>query len=1106
MIDTGIRFSRSAARVCIVIGMTAVFGGIPMVSAGNLLQNGGFEWDEDGDGVADGWYLSIHADAGGYADLQPGSSPGAGQCQHLVHENASREWVRTSIDNIHAVPDTSYRISGRVRATGSWSILLYEFPTGNSAPYTTHTAGHGTACDWTTVSKVIHTLPTASSFKVSLVTAGAGEAWFDDLFLENLSVPRTVSVPILEKSPEIDGDLSDDAWEKAIALQPFFMLGGNGETASVTCEVKVGMAEGNLFLAWRNAEPEMGKVKISEPPSWSDDTVEIFLAPDPQAQPDGYVQFGVTPAGGRLSSVKAGQGARRFYTDWFSQETTVPPQGLAPALDNLAWQVGVQRGENGWTAEAVIPLTAICGGRLPPVCGFQLARSRKIGGTEENSCWSLTEGTTFHRPARFGQLFPAAPTSPDPAFLPEEPFELPPLPPLVPAPREFRSRRGGLKWPGPILTVDGISGEDGHLAKVLEYTLSPLGIDIRPAGPRDRGKAITLRLEVVPPADFLHRRKLQDWQRVEAYELDTVRFPCTIRGETVRGIICGIQTFRQLLVPAPDGFRIHRAEIRDWPGMQWRGWHLIGPQTGSAVNEAMRVIDTLAGLKLNWLAVQIDNRLQYDFDPELGCSGAPTKAQLAALVARGETYGIEMIPMTQCLSHFTCFLRNPKYRALAEIPEPPDNSRHKYWNYCPRNPACHEFINTIIGEQLECFPNARYFHVGLDEITFEPIGVCPRCQGASGGLLLAEEIQRLHDFLLARGLRMCMWGDQLLEEHNGGPPQRTAEALPAVPRDVVIFDWHYSPQESFPSLAFFKSKGFDVMACGWYEPLNISRFSETACRENALGYGGTTWYGIDRIRAETRLIDAMPLAAELTWHAAEITPARVTYRPGEVFQALYDPVLPRAERVLPLDLSTYANRSLTDTELGFGCFGLGPEYDFRDLPTGTVRLADVPFRIPSPSPHQCLVLADAGGELGGPEAAMNIAVGTNLRELAFLHTCSRPKRFSRHIYDRSHINPGIVMRYDVHYADGITRSIPIRWNLHISDWNSQLGSAYGRTAWQTTTSGGALARLEAYRWINPRPEVAVRAIDIISGMDTVNPMVVAITAIVGPGREPMPEP
>jgi murein DD-endopeptidase MepM/ murein hydrolase activator NlpD len=69
------------------------------------------ETDEDGNGVADGWSLNIHQGAEGAAGLVPRIEGHEARCQHVVHTNASSEWVRVSQEPIPAVPGHLYALS-----------------------------------------------------------------------------------------------------------------------------------------------------------------------------------------------------------------------------------------------------------------------------------------------------------------------------------------------------------------------------------------------------------------------------------------------------------------------------------------------------------------------------------------------------------------------------------------------------------------------------------------------------------------------------------------------------------------------------------------------------------------------------------------------------------------------------------------------------------------------------------------------------------------------------------------------------------------------------------------------------------------------------------
>lgn len=1062
-----------------ILALAAWLGAMAVPGA-DLLRNGSFE-KADAKGMPVAWQGEIRAGVEGRFELSPEARHGR-TALRIVHANESREWIRASQEPIRVRPETRCRLTGWVRATGPWQVLLYEFiPAGT---YTSQALASGQAGDWQRLDRVVGLGRNTERLKLSLIVPGQGEAWFDGLALTDLDQPPRLRVPHLASAPTLDGDLSDAAWQGAAEVDGFLVLGGQGESPTADTRVRMGVAEGQLWVAWDCAEPRLADTRTAEPPSWNDDTVELFLCEPGQ---EAVHHLGVTPAGGRLGEVHEPEAGIALNADWFSNRVTSDQ----PAIPELpAYACAARRSTDRWTAEMALDLRGRGAAGAGRPWRLQLARSRKVPGAEENSTWGLTPGDRFNVPDRFGVV--ALAPSPDAAggtVVPAPAFVPPRVARIVPAPRQLRwleSEPLALRGPLSLATSGAAAGPAATLlARVLTEEL-----ELPTAAADAAGGSIALRIEPLElPAE------LAAWQRAEAYAVEVDGKSVTIRAEGSRGALYGVQTLRQLATVHAGVLHLPQARILDWPEMRWRGWHLIGPETSAAVPEARRLIDRLAALKLNWIALQIDNRLRYERDPRLAKGpDAPTKAELRDLVTYAQSLGLEVIPMTQCWSHFSYFLTKDAFRPLAEVQNPSEKAQWRFWNYCPRHPDTHALVFGMIEEQLECFPGATLFHVGLDEITFEPIGQCERCRGTSGGVLLAEEIGRLHEFLKGKGLRMAMWGDQLLVEHNGKFFQ-TAEALPQVPRDVIIFDWHYNAGTAFPSVAFFKDKGFEVVASGWYEPLNVSGFSAEAHRQGVLGYGGTTWYGIDRIREEVRLMTGIVLTGEATWSRQPLDLAALPYRPAEVFQDLWERQ-PAAAGFIPIGLSGFANRRLTDAPERPGWMGLGPKHDLASLPTGRQWFQGTPFDILAGPGPQCLMLAaakDTDGTL--PEDAWQIPVGVRAEALVFLQTGSRPERFARHIYDRAKVNPGPIGAYVVHYADGETEEIRLQWNVTLADWNSQLGSAFGRSAWSGATAGGALARVEALTWRNPFPEKPIAALDVVSGRSTVRPVLLAVTAV-----------
>ena len=73
--------------------------------------------------------------------------------------------------------------------------------------------------------------------------------------------------------------------------------------------------------------------------------------------------------------------------------------------------------------------------------------------------------------------------------------------------------------------------------------------------------------------------------------------------------------------------------------------------------------------------------------------------------------------------------------------------------------------------------------------------------------------------------------------------------------------------------------------------------------------------------------------------------------------------------------------------------------------------------------------------------------------------------------------------------------VPLKWGIAVSDWNTQFGGARAPIAWRRRANDGTMISLVTYTWWNPKPELAVRAIDFVSDHDKVQPVLLGVTAI-----------
>jgi hypothetical protein len=566
----------------------------------------------------------------------------------------------------------------------------------------------------------------------------------------------------------------------------------------------------------------------------------------------------------------------------------------------------------------------------------------------------------------------------------------------------------------------------------------------------------------------------------------------SILGADPLGVRNGLMTLAQLLRPTAEGYEVPKVRIRDWPDCPVRAWHASSPQANEG--EAYRNwIATLCRLKYNAVMLEVDEALQYETHPEIASSRAPTKAQLSEWVAYAKSLGFEVIPQVAVFGHFGWVLDRPEWADLAEDPEP--DRQYGRWVANVRDPRYYPLVFDLFGEVIEVF-RPRIFHIGHDEITFRPIGVHPALRGVPPHELLSEEVTRLHDWLADRGLLTMMWGDQLLPEHNGGAPYFTAKAIDAIPNDVIIADWHYDPAARYPSVAWFVERGFPVLACGWWEPLNMVNLSRQAADSGILGFSGTSWWRISGYRTSPEHQTAFVLAAESSW-SREPAIAALEYEPLRAWRQLAGWDAPAAEtRYLPLDLSRWANRGLSDGTARNGWLGLGPDDDLRDLPIGMQWWHGVPYRLGS-SERQVVALAAAGDPPRSvPDAVRGIPVGTRAKALCFAHLASAPAQRYDDIYSRGPAYPKVLGTCRVIYEDGSSAEVLIRYRQEVTDWNDGLPGASAPSLWTGRTRVGAWARVSGYRWENPHPEKTIASLDLRGAKESLRLVVLAITAVV----------
>ena len=202
--------------------------------------------------------------------------------------------------------------------------------------------------------------------------------------------PPKITVPGSSPAVRLDGVLDDPAWKDA---QPLGFVDKNGETARFKTWGYAAWDEENLYLAFLNYEPEMKKLTARDirkdqrdGPMWEDDSMEIFICPDPKKRKKCY-QFIVNANGAVWDGI----------------------HGRTPFVD-ATWNSGAEAKTklepNRWVAEIKIPFKDL--GIKGPVEGKTLAvnlyRNRYCGNPVTYSCWSPTLAAHHFTTERFGEI------------------------------------------------------------------------------------------------------------------------------------------------------------------------------------------------------------------------------------------------------------------------------------------------------------------------------------------------------------------------------------------------------------------------------------------------------------------------------------------------------------------------------------------------------------------------------------------------------------------------------------------------------------------------------------------------------------------------------
>ncbi len=198
----------------------------------------------------------------------------------------------------------------------------------------------------------------------------------------------------------------------------------------------------------------------------------------------------------------------------------------------------------------------------------------------------------------------------------------------------------------------------------------------------------------------------------------------------------------------------------------------------------------------------------------------------------------------------------------------------------------------------------------------------------------------------------------------------------------------------------------------------------------------------------------------------------------------------------PVDLSAFLNRGFKDDVGDDGKGGWpdqGPKADMHDFPTGDQNFGGVPFHI-GKEPRTCIVLKSNSRPLPElyPDEA-TIPLGYPVEGLCFLHSTSWGAQAPTGIYD-------------IQYTDGTSAQIVLVENENIFGWTRvpaefpRERGTRSRVAWTGTSVIFPVICVCQMLWVNPKPDVPVKAVRFANPEKNMCPVLIAMTAAIKQGK------
>ncbi|MBE6552623.1 MAG: hypothetical protein E7665_10925 [Ruminococcaceae bacterium] len=588
----------------------------------------------------------------------------------------------------------------------------------------------------------------------------------------------------------------------------------------------------------------------------------------------------------------------------------------------------------------------------------------------------------------------------------------------------------------------------------------------------------------------------------EEYKIVSDSNGCIVTASTRKGFVYAVGTLLQL---TSDGF-IPKVKICDKPFLKMRGFHM-GIPARSKMPFARRLIKyILAPMKYNVIFLELGGGMRYDSHPEINEMWVTIKQKMESgewpycghidmdangdiiekdemrdFIAYANSYGIEIVPEVQSLSHVQYLTKAfPEIAELSEEKKKPlpedlrlaDIPTNDFYpdSYCPCNEKSYEILFDVLDEVIEVFKPKKYVHMGHDEVYTH--NACPICKDKTAAEVVASDINRIHAHLKEKGLGMIIWGDMVNNINWYAAP----DAIDLIPKDIVLLDfiWYFRFNEDTETRLI--EHGFNVAVGNMYSS-HFPRYESRIRREGMVGAQLSTWVEIDEkvLSYEGKMYDTI-FTSNMMWSDKYDSRAFFTY--AKYITGILPEIRSRigfdADNQLPSRNGSFKALAVEATK------GI-PSSILNNIPKGNAQLKGILFDL-----GNAAAVAAQGNPAGAP-LSITVDVNDKADSLAFLAAAGNPVM---RIAWKTMIKLSDAV---IEYEDGSTASFDFEYGYNIYDVKERYGTPleggyYRHEGYSGTyaiddsfagkTDDGSDISLRSYEWVNPSPEKTIKKVTL----------------------------